>query len=276
MRLITAMAVGATLAALAGSAHATIWNIADKNSTAQIDSNAIGGIAPGMNRWEVDNLNHLYSQWFWYRTPTDTQEYRINNLPILFENVFNTNSDPRPDTFTANYGKVNELEIEVSFKISGGTAGSGRSDIAEQISIMNHGSTALSMSFFQYCDFDLANDILDDYVGVANPNAVVQADLLNNFVVTETVVTPAPTTREVSTFALTLIKLDNNVIDNLDGNGGPLDTPRVDYTWAFQWDIVIPAGSSFQISKDKNLLPAPSAAAVLGLGLVGLKRRRRA
>jgi hypothetical protein len=96
----------------------------------------------------------------------------------------------------------------------------------------------------------------------------------------ETVVTPAPSHREIDFHPATLAKLSDAAPTTLS------DTPTMttvvgpgDLTWAYQWDFVLPAGGTYQISKDKHLtgIPEPTAVVLLslGVGLVLAARRIR-
>lgn len=263
----------AVLAALVGTANAGVFTLQDGNSMAHVDTNSIGGNRPGMDQWEIDGVNQLYSQWFWYRVGNSGPEQRINALPIIGEFSSNTNFDPRPDSMSVLFGN-NQLNIEIRFTLRGGSAGSNRGDIAEQIRITNNTSSPLPMSFFQYSDFDLGGDVDDDFVGIMGPNVVRQADSTSGLSINETVVTPPANNWEVGAFPATISRLDDANTDNLNGNGGPL-VGSADYTWAFQWNITIPAGRTFIISKDKSITPAPGALALLGLGGLAMGRRRR-
>jgi len=274
MKKFAATVVGAlALLAAAGTADATIFTLADGNSEATVDTNSIGGTRPGMNSWHVDGVNQLFSQWFWYRVGSTGPEQRINSLPIMGEFSSNTNFDARNDTMSVLYGQGN-LNIEIRFTLRGGTNGSNRSDIAEQIRITNNGSAPMTMSFFQYSDFDLNGDATDDFVGILGPNVVRQADSTAGFAINETVVTPPANNWEVNTYPVTISRLDDGNTDDLNGNGGPLVGPG-DYTWAYQWNVTIPARRTFIISKDKSITPAPGTLALLGLGGLAVSRRRR-
>jgi hypothetical protein len=54
-----------------------------------------------------------------------------------------------------------------------------------------------------------------------------------------------------------------------------------DVTWAYQWDVSVPVGGTFQISKDKNLsagvIPEPATVALLSVvaGMLLAMRRTR-
>lgn len=266
--------------AFAGLAHAGISTLEDGNSLVRFNTNVANTTRRvGMDRWEIDGVNHLYNQWFWFRVGSSGPEARINSLNELFRATFNTNADPRDDTLTLTYGDgatvtTSTYTIETRFSLQGGQAGSNRSDVAEQIRIDNRGTVPLVFSFFQYADFDLNDDIVDDSVSISPNNTANQAD--GQLAVTETVVTPMPSNREVGTYSTTIDALDDAITTVLNGNAGPLnDGTRRDYTWAFQWDFVVQPGGSYLISKDKNFVPAPGAMALLGLAGLGALRRRR-
>ena len=278
----TSKCVACGLVALAGLAAAPAmaqhsFVLEDANSLVHFNTDpAFLGTRIGMDEWRVDGVNHMFNQWFWFRVG-NTAEQRINALPRTFFGTFNTNADPRPDTFTVQYTVANSFQIESSFRLTGGNLGSGTSDVLETIRITNQGTVPLDFHFFQYCDLDLNNDIIDDSVRITAPpqwNTATQIDGAQ--VVTETSALPFPNRHEVNTYANTINSLDNATATNLNNNPGPLGPPRLDYTWAFQWDFILNPGDSFLISKDKLLTPAPGTLGLLGLaGVIAGRRRRR-
>lgn len=276
MRAIVLSAVAAALLCVAGtSASAQIYNLADGNATARFNTTPTApGSQVGMDRWFVDGVNHMYSQWFWVRSDGDTQEHRINSLPFMAGGTTDTNFNGQDETLFLRYGSATTYTVETTFGLQGGAAGSRTSDITEQLRITNTGSTPRHFSFYQYCDFDLNNDIQDDSVGLINPNAVRQEDFLAGIIAAETILTPTFTFSEIGIFPGTINRLDDALITNLNGTTGPL-VGRADYTWAFQWEFDLAPGSSFLISKDKQITPAPGAIALLGLSGLALGRRRR-
>ena len=155
--------------------------------------------------------------------------------------------------------------------------------MSETIKIQNHSTAALPLHFFQYSDFDLNRLNLQDQVTIdpdlQKVNQVpVGAGTLGPML-SETVLSPAPSHAEANYYASTLGKLDDGNPTTLDDvlSAGPGDV-----TWAFEWDKTIAAGGTLLISKDKNLAPVPAVpepATILGLGtillLVGRKLSRR-
>jgi hypothetical protein len=246
-------------------AQAAIHNLSDLNSTAQIDDSS----SAGMFTWTVDGTDQMFQQWFWYRIGDTGPESSIHTLGL-------TSAVPlSARDLRVTYGGVAAgLEIEITYTLTGGTAGSGTSDVAETIRIINRGTSAIDFHFFQYSDFDLGGLIGGQTATFISPQAFQQSGGGMSF--TETVVTPAPDHHEANTFANTLVSLTNGTPTTLNDN----DSAFGDATWAFQWDRIISAGGTLIISKDKNItpIPEPVSMVLLGtamLGMVQLIRRRR-
>lgn len=258
----------AVLMGAAGSAVAAPIVLGDLNSTATFDNPA------GQYGWTVDGVSQLYNQRFFYRTALMNDESPVDLLPAQSQPT-DTNffTDARPDVAAYLFqDAAASLNFEVSFKLRGGLAGSGNSDLAETIIIRNVGNAAQTVSFFQYVDFDLGGSIGNDIAWIEDGRVAIQNEVGGGIYMTETVATPAPSAYEVGIYPNTLGRFGNGVIDNLNNNAGPVVG---DATWAFQWNFVIPAGGQYTISKDKLIIPAPGALALMGLGGLVAGRRRR-
>jgi len=129
---------------VAGQAVAQVYTLTDLNSIARIDPYS----QRGMFDWSVEGQNQLYQQWFWYRIGDNGPEASINNIskPVV------TPIDSR--SISLAYSSQS-YSVEINYLLTGGAAGSRVSDILETIRIRNLGTTALSMHFFQYSDFNL-------------------------------------------------------------------------------------------------------------------------
>jgi hypothetical protein len=255
-------------------ASAAVVNLQDLNSSVAVITDQQAGMAS----WVVDDVEHMYQQWFWFRVGDDPEA----SIDSLLHNdatdvkVTDGNFNPGDDRVKLRYTDPNgRFEVLVDYILTGGLPGSNTSDVAETITIHNLGRGPLEMSFFQYVDFDLNDGDIDDSVQLVNANTMRQTDGL---FVAETVATPAPTLTEVALFDSTLDKLNDGSPSNLDGTTSSAGAG--DWTWAFQWDIVLGANGSFIISKDKHisLVPEPSSMVLAAIGLVGAcfaARRRR-
>lgn len=256
-----------TIAALAGISTMAIAGdivLGDANSTASFS-------ADGQSSWTVDGVDHLFAQEFYFRRAGFNDEQNINTLTLLGQAINDTNpfSDDRADSLSTLYTDNNGLEIETLFTLRGGTDGSGASDLAEQITLTNTGTSTIFISFFQYVDFDLGDDSSDDWGQIVGGNVAQQFD--DEFALSETVVTPFPNAFQMGEYSEMSEYWSNGVVDNLDGT----DSHQGDVVWAFQWDIELEAGDSFLISKDKSIVPAPGSLALLaGAGLMSTRRRR--
>lgn len=258
----------------AARAEAAVHLLGDDNSAALIDTGSPG--AMGMFQWQVEGVNQLSQQSFWYRHGGAGQESNLSSgLTLVAEHVSDTNWNGLDDALYVKYSD-GVIDVEVTYLLNGGALGSNASDVAEIITLTNTQPVDLDFHFFQYSDFDLNGTMGDDYAMMMNHNTVRQWD--SQTVFSETVVTPAADRWEIAPFGTTLTSLNDASITTLGKTPG-IGTVMgpMDLTWAFQWDFTIPAGHSVQISKDKRLapVPEPTTLSLLALGGLAVLRRRR-
>lgn len=250
------------------STHGATFNLTDENSSVVVNTST----DQGMNNWTVDGQQQLFVQWFWYRAGSIGGEAPINTLPIVSE------SQTSASTLNVKYSN-GQFSIETTYSLLGGSAGSGSSDMGEQVKIKNLTSAPLDFHFFQYTDFDLGGAGAGDSVQLGQNlqglfNEALQ--IKDNVRFSDTVVTPGANHGEAGVFPATLIKLNDGSPTTLTDAAGPVVG---DATWAFQWDKVIAAGGTLIISIDKNIyvapVPEPTALSLvpLGLLLMGLAKR---
>lgn len=246
-----------TTLAIASAAHASSQvTLSDLKSSAKFDPDN------GLVEWKINGKNYLKQQWFWYRIGPTGPEYSLSTLP---DQVV---TQPADNILTLKYADPSKgLKVSAVFVLSGVDSGI-QSDISETITIRNTGTGSMSLHFFQYADLDLGES---DKITFPDGHSVRQ-EASTGVVACETVITPPPRYREVHEVSTTLYKL------NADGVPTTLDntlTASGDVSWAFQWDVTIPAGGSFQISKDKQITPEPGALTFLVLGGLLTAMRRK-
>ena len=231
----------------------------------------------GQIGWEIEDTNQLFEQQFFFRRDDDNEtpfERPVDATNLDFLGNFTTDTNPfldnRNDTFGSLYADGLGLEIETRFSIRGGEPGSGRGDLAEQIILRNTGSQTIGLSFFQFVNFDLGGVAGNDRGELISGNTVQQSD--DQFSVSETIVTPGPNAFQISSNDSLSATLNDESVDNLSMQ----EVFEGDVAWSFQWEITLGAGDSFIITKDKSIVPAPGAIAMLAIagGLMAPRRRR--
>ena len=264
MRLaVVAVVVGMSTVGLADV------TLTDGNATAVFDLDS----SAGLKDWTVDGVDHIARQWFWYRIGSAGGESSIDAICTPTYITSNTNFDPDDDTLTVQYLDTSgNFRIELKFSLTGGTPGSGTSDLGESISIVNTSATeTLEFHFFQYCNFDLGGTATDASVEITGGNTALQKDL--GCYISESVETPKASHFEAAYYSSIVDSLNDGLPTTLNDIAGPVTNG--DLTWAFQWDFPLAPGDTFIISKDKLIVPEPAMMSLLVLGGIGVLLRRR-
>lgn len=238
---------------LSPASRAQVVTLQDGNSSALVNVNS----SAGMSQWLVDGVNNLNQQWFWYSVGEGNVAAPINNISTA---NYSQSAANNLDTIYANtsYG------VEINYTLTGGGAGSAQ--IAEGITINNTTASALDFHFYQYSAFELLGTP-GDSVSMNNSIAYQSKGPSG---IAEGIIAPPANEFEANNVGgpnSTLSKLNSTAGLVLDGN--PTAGPPGNVTWAFEWDLSIPADSSTIITKQKDLniqvTPEPSTLSIAGL-----------
>jgi len=270
--------VAAGVLLLSGSATAQVYTMSDGGSTATINVGNTGVL--GMNSWTVlGGQNQLNQQWFWYSVNGAAQQ-PINALGTA--TVFNFSSPATPiDNLGVQY-QNNQLAVQVQYILSGNGNMSGSADMTETLSIQNVSASRITLSFYQYSNFNLLMNNMNGVTISGGPGGYTGALQTTGGPggngIAEVIDAPLANFAEAALAGQTLSELNSGSYYTLNGStsAGPGDV-----TWAFQWNATLDPGAVFDITKDKGLsitlVPEPSTLAFIAMGIsaMGLSLRRK-
>ena len=210
-------------------------------------------------------LDNVFNDWWWFRTGADTREFQIANATSRVLSGSNQ--------VTYGYNLTSGLTGQLSYTLTGFPGGAR---VDQRWSIFNPGNNAVQVNMFHYVDFDLSGAAGAHTAALTTPNQRME-------------VFHAPSGKgadwwgvgasayQVTSFATLRGLLTNTAINDLNNTGLPFGPG--DFTGAYQWTFNVGAGGSVHFLSSYALngsaIPAPGAAALLGIaGLAGLRRRR--
>ena len=273
--MVVGLAMALVLAVGSQALAIQLVTLTDGDSTVEIAPES----SAGMTLWEIGDTNHLNQQWFWFRTSLggvyDDREYSIDEISAPAIN--------QPVDYVAEITYAdNNIEAQVTYTLTDEPGLLGGSDLLEIVRVTNTSGEAMTLTFFQYSDFELGGDPTDTDLAVA-ANSAAQKDTTKGALMSETVVNLSNlVTSEVGYDSATLSKLTDGDIDNLDGT--TLLIADGDMTWAFQWEKELGPGEALLFSKNKHIsivpggdnpVPEPAGLGLVGVALLALRKRRK-
>lgn len=253
----------AALGLTAVAANAQIVNLANNLSTASINAGNTGSQNLGLFDWRIipTGPNNVVQQAY---------AYRVGSGPVDVVNNISAPAITQPTGDLANIGYnsgANFFDINFRYLLTGGAPTS--SDLAEVVSVINRGQTALTFSLYEY-DFFTPGGVHGGTGTRLNSSTIQLANAAGSITVSAV---PIPTHWMIGDPANVVGTIFSGTLSD-----GSSPFTAADVAFAFQWDVVINPGQTWLMSKDKLLQTAPEPAPLLvlgGLGLLVLRRRRR-
>ncbi len=262
-----------TLAGSAVQSHAQIYTFSHKNSSMGIDV----GSSAGIFSWQVDGVSQLAQSSLFYRVGALGPEAGIQNISAPTVNQYLNNASFRLlDVTYAN----SDYSVRTVYSFAGNDPGTGKANLSETLTVANSSAANMDFHFYQYSDFDLGGvpggQSVQFSQNTVNGQYYKATQTDGSRSMTETINSAVPPIGhyEAAFFNQTLVKLNDGNPTTLNDNvsAGPGDV-----TFAYQWDVTLAPGGSFQISKLIAVVPEPSVSALALTGLLALRliRRRR-
>lgn len=255
-RIVTAASIAAA-ALCAGQARAQLpaFTITDGSSQLAVGAlvgnrtTAVGGVASLQTSTGVAPVDHVFQNWFWYRTASDSREYALaNQLP---QSNASGNRAELIYSEPVNDGQIPDaLRFELEYTLSDRTGPANRPEtvvVTVAFKVRNMLNAPVSLQFFSYNDFDLnasaggdrcaVNGTAGHIQSVGDPSGTQFEDVQALYIASAT----SHIAYEVDTYPNLLAALANGAVDNLSNGGAPFGPG--DYSGANQWSVILaPAG----------------------------------
>lgn len=254
--------------------HAQIYTFGARNTSLQVDLASGPGV--GISDWNVNGVNQLEQQWFYYSIGSGP----VNSIDTLspwqtptfggsasFGTIINTN-------LTATYAS-SSLSFSSTYTLQSQAVGNGSAKLGTSITIQNLSGTNETLHFYQYSAFTLG--------GVAGNQNVQFAGTSSPYMVTQTGLNGGPLIGTISATSGGIADPVEEIAGLVDGtqfglkNGNPapifnstqLSTGSGDVDFAYEIDATLLAGQSLTIS-EIQAVPEPSSIALISCGLLAL------
>ena len=261
MRIHARSLIVAALFALAGASYGQVVNLTNNGSFASINAGTGTQGNQGLFDWHIGSgPNNVVQQVYAFRVGTGP----VNTVnSISAPNIVQPTGDLADITYTNG---TSFFDITFRYLLTGG--GSSSSDLAEVTTLINRGNTNLVFSLYEY-DFFRPGGVVGGTGTLLNSSTIRHQNAGGMVTVGATNI---PDRWEINPSATVVTDLLSGTLTNANS---PFTSPN-DISFAFQWNVVVAPGQTWQMSKDKLLNPVPEPCSLLALaGLAAMTARRR-
>lgn len=260
MKKLLARTLILAFAALSTASMAQLITLSNGGSVAKINigANSADGF-DGLNDWRIaGGPNNVVQEVFGVKfVGAAFQDFNQLSAPTF--------SQPTADLLNVSYTSGN-VDYATRYLLTGGAPNSA--DLSEVVTITNRNQTAISFSLFEY-DFFSPGGNTGGTGTLLNSSTIRHANSGGYVTVGATNI---PDRWMIDTTA----NVANAIFAGNLSNGSSPFNNAADLAFAFQWNVVINPGQTWQMSKDKLLaVPEPSTLiAFAGLAGIAVFRRR--
>ncbi|MGQ9880803.1 MAG: PEP-CTERM sorting domain-containing protein [Armatimonadota bacterium] len=277
-RLLQYLALAGVLGwLLVGGAQAQTFTLTDQSWTylELIGNQGLGDFVDPSHR------DHMYQNWWWFRTNLDTAEKPLADLTAMTSGGANNVNL----VFTEDAGSLpNALLFNLRYTLTGVSPTMARVDVVWSVrNIYGQAPQPITVDFFAYSDFDLNGSSSNDSGVLVSPQTIRYLDGT-----TAVDVIPSSTALEgydVSRYSSLLTLLNDGAVYNVSNSGLPFGPG--DMTDVFQWRATLGLSEELTgtLTKLVNLqhnpppvIPEPGTWLLMlsGIAPVALRMKRKA
>ncbi|MGQ9739317.1 MAG: PEP-CTERM sorting domain-containing protein [Armatimonadota bacterium] len=277
-RLLQYLALAGVLGwLLVGGAQAQTFTLTDQSWTylELIDDEGEGNFVDPSHR------DHMYQNWWWFRTNQDTAEKPLANLITMTSGGANNVNL----VFTEAAGSLpNALLFNLTYTLTGVSLTMARVDVVWSVrNIYGQAYQPITVDFFAYSDFDLNGSSSNDSGVLVSPQTI---RYLDGTTAVDVIASGAGLVGyDVDSFYQLRTQLNDDAVDNVSNSGLPFGPGNM--TDVFQWRATLGLGQELTgtLTKLVNLqhnpppvIPEPGTWLLMlsGIAPVALRMKRKA
>lgn len=181
-----------------------------------------------------ETLDHLFRNWWYYRTNASTQEYGLSNL-------FSYDQPAGNRALLTYYEPTEFLYFDIEYILY--DTGDDRAVLRMNYRVTNAAIFGQTVTVFNYNDADVSASLLDDFGSAVAPGHLRYTDAVTTAVVDHQTPT-IPIGWQIGTYGEVNGLLTNTAIDDLTNSGAPVGPDDIASALAWQFELEPFGGTS--------------------------------